>query len=233
MYGNPWKRGRATGRGGTLRAMARRDRDEPPKWGRRTPPKAERAAAAEALEAESRRRAAGLSRSAEALRTPVARVLGERSRFVGIDLGLSTGIAVFDRDGRLEAVRSRHFQSRDALRAAAGAILDSIPHVHSVIVEGGGELVEAWQRAAAHRGIHLRSVHAREWRARFLYPREHRSGAEAKEHALRMAAQVVAWSEARGVRAEGLGHDAAEAVLVGLHGVIEAGWLAEPPRFRR
>jgi hypothetical protein len=213
--------------------MGRRERDEQPKWGRRTPPKADRAAAAEALEADAQRRKAGLSKSAEALRAPPVRVLGEKSKFVGVDLGLATGIAVFNRDGRLEAVRSRHFQSRDALRSAAGSILDEIPQVHSVIAEGGGELAEVWQRAAAHRGIHLRVVHAHEWRSRLYYPREHRSGPEAKAHALKMAAQVVEWSGAPGVSAAGLGHDAAEAIMVGLFGVLEAGWLAELPRFRR
>ena len=48
--------------------MGRRDRTDEPKWGKRTPPKSERAAAAADLEADERRRAAGLSRSAEALR---------------------------------------------------------------------------------------------------------------------------------------------------------------------
>ena len=213
--------------------MGRRDRDEQPKWGKRTPPKSERVAAAEALDADEKRRKAGLSKSAEALRTPSARVLGEKSRFLGVDLGLATGIAVYNRDGRLEAVRSRHFQSRDALRSAAGAILDEIAHVHSVILEGGGDLAEVWQRAAVHRGIHLRIVQAHHWRARFFYPREHRSGPEAKAHAIKMAAQVVDWSETRGVSGASLGHDAAEAVMVGLFGVIDAGWLADPPRFRR
>lgn len=213
--------------------MGRRDRDEQPKWGKRTPPKSERAAAAEALEAQEARKKAGLSKSAEALRAPPVRLLGEKSKLVGVDLGLATGIAIYNRDGRLEAVRSRHFQSRDALRAAAGAILDEIPHVQSVILEGGGELAEVWQRAAVHRGIHLRVVQAHEWRARFLYPREQRSGPEAKEHAIRMAAQVLAWSETRGASAASLGHDAAEAIMVGLFGVYEAGWLAELPRFKR
>jgi len=213
--------------------MGRRDRDEQPKWGKRTPPKGERAAAAEALEAQEARKKAGLSKSAEALRAPPVRMLGERSKFVGVDLGLATGIAVYNRDGRLESVRSRHFQSRDALRAAAGAILDEIPHVQSVILEGGGELAEVWQRAAAHRGIHLRVVQAHEWRSRFFYPREHRSGPEAKEHAVKMAAQVLAWSGTKGVSGASLGHDAAEAIMVGLFGVHEAGWLAELPRFRR
>jgi hypothetical protein len=218
--------------------MGRRDREqgEEPKWGRRTPPKSERAAAAAELEAAGRRADAGLSRSAEALRTPTPRVLGEKSRFVGVDLGLATGIAVYGRDGRLESVRSRSFHSRDALRAAAGSILDEIPHVHSMIGEGGGELAEVWLRAARHRGIHARTVHAHEWRPSFLYPREQRDGAAAKAHAMRLAAQVVEWSGTRGVSVgvsgAALGHDAAEAILVGLFGVVQAGWLREMPRFR-
>jgi hypothetical protein len=214
--------------------MGRRDREqgEEPKWGRRTPPKSERAAAAAELEAAGRRADAGLSRSAEALRTPTPRALGEKSRFVGVDLGLATGIAVYGRDGRLESVRSRSFQSRDALRAAAGSILDEIPHVHGMIGEGGGELAEVWLRAARHRGIHARTVHAHEWRPSFLYPREQRDGAAAKAHAMRLAAQVVEWSGTKGVSASALGHDAAEAILVGLFGVVQAGWLRELPRFR-
>lgn len=211
--------------------MGRRDRDEGPKWGRRTPPKGERADAASRLEADERRKAAGISRSADALRSPAQRMLGEKSCFVGIDLGLATAFAVYDRDGRLSGVRSRRFQSKDALRAAAGAILDEIPHVHSVIIEGGGDLAESWQRAAAHRGIHLRVVQAHEWRKMFLYERERRDGAQAKTHAVKLAAQVIEWSEAKGVTAQ-LGHDAAEAILVGLYGVVEAGWLKDAPRFR-
>lgn len=212
-------------------AMARRDRDEQPKWGKRTPPKSERAAAAERLESDERRKAAGLSRSADALRAPAQRMLGEKSSFVGVDLGLATAFSVYDRDGRLTGVRSRRFGSKDALRAAAGAILDEIPHVHSVIIEGGGDLAESWQRAAVHRGIHLRIVQASEWRRMFLYERERRDGAQAKTHAVKLAAQVIEWSATKGVTAQ-LGHDAAEAVLVGLFGVVEAGWLKDPPRLR-
>lgn len=211
--------------------MARRERDDAPKWGKRTPPKSERAEAAARLEADERRKTAGISRSAEAARAPAQRMLGEKSSFVGVDLGLATAFAVYDRDGRLTGVRSRRFQSKDALRAAAGAILDEIPHVHSVILEGGGDLAESWQRAAAHRGIHLRIVQAHEWRRMFLYERERRDGAQAKAHAVRLAAQVVEWSAAKGVSAQ-MGHDAAEAILVGLFGVVEAGWLKDPPRFR-
>ena len=230
MYGKWCVRSNKRGLG-YARGMARRERDEQPKWGKRTPPKSERTEAAARLEAEERRKSAGISRSAEALRAPPQRLLGEKSCFVGVDLGLATAFAVYDRDGRLVGVRSRRFQSKDALRAAAGAILDEIPHVHSVILEGGGDLAESWQRAAAHRGIHLRIVQAHEWRRMFLYERERRDGAQAKSHALKLAAQVIEWSAAKGVTAA-LGHDAAEAILVGLFGVVEAGWLKDPPRFR-
>jgi hypothetical protein len=75
-------------------------------------------------------------------------------------------------------------------------------------------------------------VHAHEWRPSFLYPREQRDGAAAKAHAMRLAAQVVEWSGTKGVSASALGHDAAEAILVGLFGVVQAGWLRELPRFR-
>ncbi|MDI9403226.1 MAG: hypothetical protein QM516_05080 [Limnohabitans sp.] len=212
--------------------MGRREKEETPKWGKRTPPKSERAVAAAEIEAEERRKAAGLSRSAEALRTPTLRILGEKSKFLSVDLGLATGIAVFGRDGRLEAVRTRRFQSKDALRAASAAILDEVPHVHTVIVEGGGELREAWERAAVYRGIHFRAVQASAWRSMFLYERESRDGAMAKESAVKLAAQVIAWSATRGVGAA-VEHDAAEAILVGLYGVVQAGWLREMPRFRR
>ena len=231
--------------GGYPRAMQPRDRKsgsrrsdpsatkstQDPKWGKRTPPKSERAAAAERLEADARRKDAGISRSSEALRATTPRILGEKSRFIGIDLGLATAFAIFNRDGRLESVRSRRFQSKNALRAAAASILDETPYVHSVIVEGGGDLAESWQKAAAHRGMHLRLVHAGEWRRMFLYEREQRDGAQAKAHALKLAAQVIEWSGTKGVTAQ-LGHDAAEAILVGLFGVIEAGWLKDAPRFR-
>lgn len=212
--------------------MGRRDKDATPNWGKRTPPKSERATAAAEREAEERRKAAGISRSHEAMRTPALRMLGEKSKYLAVDLGLATGIAVYGRDGRLESVRTRRFQSKDALRAASASILDEVQHVHSVLVEGGGDLAEAWERAAVHRGIHFRTVQASAWRAMFLYERESRDGAMAKESAIKLAAQVIAWSETRGVSAE-VGHDAAEAILVGLYGVVQAGWLREVPRFRR
>jgi hypothetical protein len=122
--------------------MGRRDRTDEPKWGRRTPPKSERAAAAADLEADERRRAAGLSRSAEALRAPAPRMLGEKSRFLAVDLGLATGIAVYGRDGRLESVR-----------AALRDLIDLVKRESSVVRQ-------AAERLSAHMAGILQSVHS-------------------------------------------------------------------------
>ena len=203
--------------------MGRREHDETPRWGKFTPSKADRAAAEADLLAKSRR-GEGHPRPAPAMVPPA---LSEKSKLLGVDLGLATGMALFNRDGRLDWVRSRDFASRDSLRKGVHETLERIPHLAIVVAEGGGTIAESWQRACEHRGIRMRLVQAETWRPRFFFPREHRDSDTAKKHAIRMARQVVAWSGTKGVG--DLDHDAAEAVLVGLHGVIEAGWLPEPP----
>ena len=62
----------------------------------------------------------------------------------------------------------------------------------------------------------------------FLLSRDQRSGEQAKRMADGIARRVVEWSEAS--RPTSLRHDAAEAILIGLWGVIDVGWLpAVPP----
>jgi hypothetical protein len=143
---------------------------------------------------------------------------------LAVDLGLHTGLALYGPDGRLRWYRSRHFGSVGALRRAAPHLLDGVSHL---VVEGGGTLAGAWQDAAMVRGVELRWVHASTWREAFLYPREHRTGLVAKRNADGLARQVIAWSGIR--KASSLSHDAAEAILIGLWGVLQLGWLSSPP----
>jgi hypothetical protein len=51
--------------------------------------------------------------------------------------------------------------------------------------------------------------------------------ARPKREADAIARRVIAWSGAP--RPTSLRHDAAEAILIGLWGVIDAGWLEGPP----
>ena len=101
-----------------------------------------------------------------------------------------------------------------------------------LVVEGGGELASAWDTEARLRQIEARWVAAETWRNALLYPREHRSGEVAKRSADELARRVVEWSAAP--RPTSLRHDAAEAIMVGLWGVIELGWLTDlPPQVLR
>ena len=82
-------------------------------------------------------------------------------------------------------------------------------------------------REAAAREVPVRWVSAEQWRELLFYPREHRSGEIAKRRADDMARRVIEWSGAR--RPTSLRHDAAEAILVGLWGVLQVGWLRDLP----
>jgi len=127
-------------------------------------------------------------------------------------------------DGRLRWYRSQHFGTTASLRRGVPALLDGVSHL---VVEGGGALERVWADEAATRGIDMRWVSAETWRRAFLYPREQRSGERAKRAADDLARRVIAWSGVR--RPTALRHDAAEAILIGLWGALELGWLTQLP----
>ena len=152
---------------------------------------------------------------------------------LAVDLGLRTGLAAFSRDGRVVWVRSQNLGSRTRLRAAAASVLDGLPGVERLVLEGGGDLARLWAAVGEKRGLAVRVVDAQTWRRVLLLPREQRSGADAKHAADALARAVIAWSGAPAPKGP-LRHDAAEAVAVGLWGVLDAGWLdAVPEAVRR
>lgn len=145
---------------------------------------------------------------------------------LAVDLGVRTGLALYGDDGRLQWYRSQNFGNRARLkRAASGLLLEARPAW--VVLEGGGDLAEVWRHAAEAWQARVRVVQAHEWRPALLLPREQRSGEDAKRHAGTLARRVIAWSGAP--RPTSLRHDAAEAILVGLWGLLEVGWLAGLP----
>ena len=146
---------------------------------------------------------------------------------LAVDLGVRTGLALFGADGRVRWYRSQNFGNAARLRRGVGPVLDALPGLSRLVVEGGGALAKIWEREADRRGVVVRRVFAERWRDLLLLPREQRSGAQAKQRADLLARRVIDWSGAP--RPTSLRHDAAEAVLVGLWGVIDAGWLAAPP----
>lgn len=151
---------------------------------------------------------------------------------LAVDLGLKSGLALYGEDARLIWYRSTNFGTRSRLRRAVPTVLDGIGGLAWLMAEGDRSLYEVWEREAARRGAEGRLVRTEEWRARLLFAREQRSRREAKGTAGVLARQVIEWSGAP--RPTSLRHDAAEAILIGLWGVLAVGWLAAlPPELRR
>jgi hypothetical protein len=153
------------------------------------------------------------------------------SFILAVDLGLKTGIALFGDDGKLRWYRSKNFGTTTRLKRAVYGILKEIPDLVMLVVEGGGNIAEIWENEAQKQGIAVRRITAEDWRKPLLYSREQRTGAMAKERAAHLAEAVIAWSGLKRLTAPR--HDAAEAILIGLWGVLRLGWLDRlPPEIR-
>jgi hypothetical protein len=149
------------------------------------------------------------------------------ARLVAVDLGLRTGIAVFDGEARLCSYGSRNFGSRTRLRAGADSVLREVGRVDVLVVEGDRALGAIWATRAARLGARTLEVAPEHWRERLLHVRERRNAREAKAAADVLARRTI---EVLGVRRPtSLRHDAAEAVLIGLWGCLEIGWLEVLP----
>ena len=146
---------------------------------------------------------------------------------LAVDLGVRTGLGAYGEDGRLRWYRSQNFGTAARLRRAVPGLLREASDVTRLVIEGGGDLARPWRAEAEAAGVVVQQVSAEEWRALFLLPREQRSGTQAKRTAGELARRVIDWSGAR--RPTSLRHDAAEAILVGLWGVLSAGWLRQLP----
>jgi len=147
---------------------------------------------------------------------------------LAVDVGVRTGLAVYRDDGRLIWYRSRNFGAASRLKRAIPALLHDAFDPAYVVLEGGGPLAESWTAVAERHGASVIRVSAEEWRALFLLARDQRSGEQAKRVADGIARRVVEWSSAP--RPTSLRHDAAEAILIGLWGVVRVGWLAAVPK---
>ena len=146
---------------------------------------------------------------------------------LAVDLGLRTGLALYGQDGRLAWYRSQHYGSRASLRRGVHGLLDAEPDLAHLVLEGGGPIGEIWVREAGRRGIPVRRIAADDWRGRFLDPKDRRGRDRSKLSADQLARRVIGWSGL--ARPTSLRHDAAEAILIGLWGVLEVGWLEKVP----
>lgn len=142
---------------------------------------------------------------------------------LAVDIGVRTGLVLYGHDGRLLWYRSQNFGTAVRLKRGVRRLLADLPDLAWLVLEGGGPLAAIWEREAERRGIPARRIAAEDWRGQLLYPREQRTRPQAKRRAAELARRVIEWSGAP--RPTSLRHDAAEAILIGLWGVLEVGWL--------
>jgi hypothetical protein len=113
------------------------------------------------------------------------------------------------------------------LKQALPRILDEAPGLVALFCEGDRHLGSLWTKLAEKRGARCVVTHAERWREVLLAPHERRDGAQAKAHADLRAREVLASSGLK--RPTSLRHDAAEAILLGLWGCLELGWVQRSP----
>jgi hypothetical protein len=147
---------------------------------------------------------------------------------LAVDLGLRTGLALYGRDGRLIWYRGHNYGATTRLRAGAARLVRELDGLAWLVAEGDAALARPWLRAAAARGAETRLIGAERWRARLFLERERADPERLKDHAVALATRVITWSRAAPPKGP-VRHDVAEAILVGLWGVLEAGWLDAPP----
>jgi len=151
---------------------------------------------------------------------------------LAVDLGLKTGLALYSDTGRLCWYRSKNFGTAASLRRGVNTLMNTIPDLLYLVIEGGGTLALIWEREAKRRDIPVIQINAEKWRQKLLYPREQITGPLAKHYADDQARKIINWSGT--ARPSSLRHDTAEAILIGLWAVLEIGWLDNlPPELKR
>jgi len=146
---------------------------------------------------------------------------------LAVDLGLRTGLAVYGREGQLLRYRSTHFPTVAALKRALPRVLDEAPGLVWLVCEGDRHYADIWSRLAEKRGARVLRPSPEAWRRALFAPGARCDAAQAKASASRLARQVI--EVCGGRRPTSLTHDVAEAILIGLWGLRDVGWIAELP----
>lgn len=150
---------------------------------------------------------------------------GDKERtptLMAVDLGLRSGIALFNSSGELLRYRSTNFGSRKRLKKSVYRLIKEAGPPTYLILEGARGLASIWKKAARKQGTTVMVISAETWRPALLNRRRRRSGADAKEAADELARQIIATSDAAAPTS--LRHDAAEAIAIGWWGLQEVGW---------
>ncbi|MCF8364650.1 MAG: hypothetical protein K9H16_02630 [Bacteroidales bacterium] len=145
---------------------------------------------------------------------------------LSVDLGVKTGLAMFNSEGRLLWYRSQNFGNKVRLKKAIPWILNIEEDIHYLIIEGGGSIRKIWDSHLDKRNIEVIHIMAEDWRQEILLERERRKGKQAKEKAIFYAEKVI--QKLSHKKTQVLNDNTAEAILIGFWGAAKLGWLNNP-----
>lgn len=145
---------------------------------------------------------------------------------LAVDLGVKTGYALYNEQGKLLRYQSHNFGNASRLKNGIFSILHSCEALKYLYLEGGGKLEKHWIKEAHKMGVTSFQLHAHDWR-NVLYPqKEQNSGTKhAKKLAENNARHII--KKMNLSAPSSLTHDVAEAIMIGLYGCIEQGWLKQ------
>ncbi len=144
---------------------------------------------------------------------------------LAVDLGIRSGLAIYDRDARLVSYRSTNFGSRRRLKNAVYNVVRDAGPPSYLVTEGSRDLAEIWEKVATKQHAEPLRVAPETWRAELLDRSRRRSGDDAKEAADALARRII--EETGADRPTSLRHDAAEAIAIGWWACHHVGW--RPP----
>ncbi|MCF8302220.1 MAG: hypothetical protein K9I94_03015 [Bacteroidales bacterium] len=146
---------------------------------------------------------------------------------LSVDCGIRAGLALYTNEARLLWFESHNYGNRPALRRGVQSVFQKHPNIAWLIIEGGGPVADIWKNYAKKQFIKVRQIDAEKWRNELFYKKEQRNGSMAKQNADTLARKMISYS---GIALpKKLRHDAAEAILIGLWGLLDTGWIDEIP----
>jgi hypothetical protein len=142
---------------------------------------------------------------------------------LSVDVGVKTGLALYSDQVRLLWYRSHNYGNKQRLKQDAANLINDLPGLSCLVIEGGGEIGALWIKEAARRHIPVIQTYAEEWRNDLFDLRDRRHGWSAKQHAVALAGEII--DRYGDKKVTSLNDDCAEAILIGYWALLRLKWL--------
>lgn len=150
---------------------------------------------------------------------------------LAIDVGFSTGMALYDQSGRLCWCGSKKFENLAQMKRFAASLIGQTPKLDWILSEGDYNLSAIWERSAIKNGVRIQRVSGHVWCQQLLDMPHDDSVQQIDPRAFEFVQKIMHYSKMS--RDKKLDKHTIEAALIGLWGVLHMGWINELPEIMR